>query len=311
MGDHHPTSENGDEKHSPISVHKLNGFIGAEISGVQISGDLPAETIRAIRQALLSHRVVFFRDQHHLDDTIQTAFARRFGNLTAAHPTLPSVGDAKLVLPVDSQTGLKATAWHTDVTFVDHPPAMSFLRAVVLPPFGGETCWANTVGGYEHLPPPLKTLAESLWALHTNTYQYTPRRSDAHDQIMRDIYAKTVYETEHPVVSVHPETGERALLLGSIARRILGLSAHDSTVLFDLFQQHITRLENTIRWRWRVGDLAIWDNRATQHIAIDDYGDLPRKMHRVTVAGERVKGVDGKESRTITGDSQSYLFTDH
>jgi taurine dioxygenase len=122
-----------------------------------------------------------------------------------------------------------------------------------------------------------------------------------------EVFVSTVYETEHPVVRVHPETGERALLLGQFVRQILGVPSADSRYLFDLFQRHVTRLENTVRWRWSPGDLAIWDNRATQHYAIDDYGDLPRRMHRVTVAGDVPVGVDGRRSVARSGDASAYL----
>jgi len=108
-------------------------------------------------------------------------------------------------------------------------------------------------------------------------------------------------------VSIHPETGERALLLGNFVRRFLGVSSVDSQHLFKLFQHHVTRLENTVRWQWALGDLAIWDNRSTQHCAIDDYGDLPRRMHRVTVVGDYAKSVDGQKGRSIKGDSEYYL----
>ena len=123
----------------------------------------------------------------------------------------------------------------------------------------------------------------------------------------REVFLSTIFQTEHPVVRVHPETGERSLLLGQFVRRILGVSASDSRYLFELFQRHVTRLENTVRWRWAPGDLAIWDNRATQHYAIDDYGDLPRQMHRITVAGDVPVGVDGRLSAALQGESAPYV----
>ncbi|SFN70638.1 taurine dioxygenase [Pseudonocardia ammonioxydans] len=118
--------------------------------------------------------------------------------------------------------------------------------------------------------------------------------------------ALTVYRTHHPVVRVHPETGARALLLGHFVQRFLELSGVDSKPLFDLFQTHITRLENTVRWRWSPGDIALWDNRSTQHYAVADYGDTPRRLHRVTVAGEVPVGPAGERSVAVTGDSAAY-----
>jgi alpha-ketoglutarate-dependent taurine dioxygenase len=297
-----------------IDVRKIAGHVGAEITGIAASPNLPPDEIRVIRDALLEHKVVFLRGQRHLDDAAQAGFARRFGDLTTAHPTVPGTKENPSVFELDAQRGGgKANAWHTDVTFVDRPPAISVLRAITLPPYGGDTSWANTVTAYESLLPALKAFAEQLRALHSNDYDYAARsgggvqEKSAKDQRhFAEVFTSTVYQTEHPVVRVHPETGERSLLLGQFVRRILGVSASDSRYLFDLFQQHVTRLENTVRWRWAPGDLAMWDNRATQHYAIDDYADLPRTMHRVTVAGDLAVGVDGSVSRAIAGDSAAY-----
>jgi alpha-ketoglutarate-dependent taurine dioxygenase len=295
-------------------VRGIAGHIGAEITGVRLSPDLEPGIVKLIRDALHEHKVIFFRGQHHLDDAAQAGFARRFGELTTAHPTVPGTKEDSRVFELDAQRGGgKANAWHTDVTFVDRPPAISVLRAITLPPYGGDTAWANTVAAYESLSPALRSLAEGLWALHSNDYDYATRsgggvqgKSEKDQRHFREVFTATIYQTEHPVVRVHPETGERALLLGQFVRRILGVSASDSRYLFDLFQQHVTRLENTVRWHWAPGDLAMWDNRATQHYAIDDYGDLPRKMHRVTISGDLAVSVDGQVSRAIAGDSAGY-----
>jgi alpha-ketoglutarate-dependent taurine dioxygenase len=297
-----------------IDVRKIAGHIGAEITGISLGPDLGPDVVKLIRDALLEHKVVFFRGQDYLDDVAQAGYARLFGDLTTAHPTVPGTEADKHVFELDAQRGGgKANAWHTDVTFVDRPPAISVLRAVTLPPYGGDTSWANTVSAYESLSPALKSFAEQLWALHSNDYDYATRsgggvgeKSEKDMKHFREVFTSTVYQTEHPVVRVHPETGERALLLGQFVRRILGVSASDSRYLFDLFQQHVTRLENTVRWRWAPGDLAMWDNRGTQHYAIDDYADLPRRMHRVTVAGDLAVSVSGETSRAIAGDSAAY-----
>jgi taurine dioxygenase len=292
-----------------IDVRKIAGHIGAEVTGIQARPDLPADQTTLVRNALLEHKVVFLRGQH-LDDDTQAGFAQLFGELTTAHPTVPGIDDDARILELNAQRGGgKANAWHTDVTFVDRPPAITMLRAVTLPPFGGDTTWANTATGYKSLSPELRALADSLWALHTNAYDYATHhgdKSDRDNQHHREVFLSTVYETEHPVVRVHPETGERALLLGQFVTRVLGVSPSDSQHLFDLFQQHVTRLENTVRWRWAPGDLAIWDNRATQHYAIDDYGDLPRVMRRVTIQGDQAVATDGRTSRAVAGDAKTY-----
>jgi alpha-ketoglutarate-dependent taurine dioxygenase len=303
------------QSHRHVDVRRVAGHIGAEITGVRVGPDLPGPVVETIRTALHEHKVVFFPGQDHLDDVTQTGFARQFGNLTAAHPTQAGVSEARNVLPLDAQAGGgKANAWHTDVTFVDRPPALSFLRAVTLPPYGGDTTWANTAAAYLSLAPELRDLAGRLWALHSNDYDYAETRGGGVNSVSAvdrryhaEVFVTTVYETEHPVVRVHPETGERALLLGQFVRQILGVSPSDSRYLIELFQRHVTRLENTVRWRWSPGDLAIWDNRATQHYAIDDYGDLPRLMHRVTVAGDAPVSVDGRPSVARAGDASAYV----
>src|SRR3954454_18390383 len=160
-----------------ITVTKAGGAIGAVIGSVRLGGDLTPETVAAIRQALLDHKVIFFREQHHLDDAGQLAFARLLGTPTLAHPTSKSLDGAANVLPIDSDYS-KANSWHTDVTFVDRIPAISLLRAVTLPTHGGNTVWANTVTAYNNLHPALKSLVDQLWAVHTNLYDYAADRDE-------------------------------------------------------------------------------------------------------------------------------------
>jgi len=284
-----------------LSVHPVAGRIGAEIRGVRLSGGLDKKTVEGIRRALNEHKVVFFRGQQHLDDAGQEAFAQTLGK-PVVHPTVPVKDGSSYLLEIDSGRGGRANSWHTDVTFVDAYPFASILRAVVIPPVGGDTQWANTVAAYQDLPQELRDLADRLWAVHSNEYDYAARRPAASDEEARryrDTFTSTVYETEHPLVHVHPETGERSLLLGHFVKRIVGLSTADSAHLFALLQNHVTAPENTVRWRWNAGDVAIWDNRATQHYAVNDYGDQRRVVRRVTLDGVVPVSVDGRRSRTI------------
>ncbi|HEX6245545.1 MAG TPA: TauD/TfdA family dioxygenase, partial [Polyangiales bacterium] len=224
-----------------------------------------------------------------------------FGGGAVAHPTVPAVKGTSFVHELDSRHGGRANSWHTDVTFVDAYPKASILRAVTIPDAGGDTVWANTVAAYNDLSPELRALADKLWALHTNEYDYQASKPNASKEDLKyfeEVFTSTVYETEHPVVRVHPETGERALLLGHFVKKIIGLSTPDSARLFQVLQDHVIRLENTVRWRWQVGDVAVWDNRATQHYAINDYGDQLRVVRRVTVDGDVPVSVDGKRSVT-------------
>jgi alpha-ketoglutarate-dependent taurine dioxygenase len=288
-----------------MHVVKLGANIGARIDGVRLAERIDASTAANINAALLEHKVIFFREQHDLDDEGQLALARSLGTPTRAHPTVTSRG-ARL-LPIDSRYD-KANSWHTDVTFVDRIPKASLLRAVTLPAYGGTTTWASTEAAYDQLPAPLRALAESLWAVHTNQYDYaSPREAaTAEERQYRDEFVSDYYETEHPVVRIHPETGRRVLLLGHFVKRFVGLGATESATLFNLLQARVTKLENTIRWDWRPGDLAIWDNRATQHYAVADYDDQFRMLNRVTLAGDIPVAVEGQTSRVVAGDASDY-----
>lgn len=294
---------------SSLNVVKLGANIGARIDGVDLARGVDSRTATQINAALLEHKVIFFRGQHDLDDAGQLEFARALGTPTTAHPTVTSRGED--VLPIDSRFD-KANSWHTDVTFVDRIPKASLLRAITLPPFGGTTTWASTEAAYDRLPTPLRVLAENLWAVHTNTYDYAAD-ADARIEALADTerqyreeFISDYYETEHPVVRMHPETGRKVLLLGHFVKHFVGLGQAESTALFQLFQNRITKLENTIRWNWELGDLAVWDNRATQHYAVADYDDHFRRLSRVTLAGDIPVDVHGDHSRAIRGDASTY-----
>ncbi len=281
-----------------LELRPLAGRIGAEVRGLRLSGDLEPEQFDAIRDALYRHKVLFFRDQSHLDDQQHQAFSRLWGPLVE-HPTVPSKAETE-ILELDSRHGGRANSWHTDVTFEVAPPQVSVLRAVEIPPVGGDTVWANTVAAYEGLPASLQALADQLWALHSNDYDYAATRvepDDAGVRRYREVFTSRLIQAEHPLVRVHPVTGERSLVSGHFIKRFLGYNSQDSQYLFQLFQGHITRLENTIRWSWRAHDVAICDNRATQHYAINDYGDQPRVVRRVTIEGDVPVSVDGRSSR--------------
>jgi len=292
-----------------VRVRKVGGRIGAVVEGVRLGGHLDRETVAEVRAALLEHKVLFFRGQHHLDDHHQIAFAELLGPLTTAHPTV-NTGSAR-VLSVKATRGMAANSWHTDVTFVDRIPAISVLRAVNLPPYGGTTVWANTVNAYQTLHPAQRALVCGLRAIHSNQYDYAGEHPqlggiDVREERYRQEFAHLLFLTEHPLVRIHPETDEPSLLLGHFVRSITGLSTADSQDLFQLLQRHITKLENTVRWSWQPGDVAIWDNRATQHYAVADYDDHPRLMHRITVAGDVPVGIAGDASRVIQGDASGY-----
>jgi taurine dioxygenase len=290
-------------------IQRLAGRLGAQIDGVDARA-ASDDAVKLVRRALLEHKVVFLRDQE-LDYEGLVAFAQRFGSLTLGHPTIASPEGQPLLEEIDSHKGGPANQWHTDVTFVDRPPAFTFLLGVVIPEVGGDTIWANTATAYATLPPELKELAEKLRVVHSNAFDYgQPEQKpgeerDVHATRRREFVSK-VFKTEHPVVRVHPETGERSLVLGGFASTIPGLRPAQGRDLIRILQDYVIRPENTVRWRWRPGDLAIWDNRATQHVAVYDYGDAHRRAERVTVAGDVVVGVDGRESVLLEGDASAY-----
>ena len=262
-----------------------------------------------IRYALLHHKVIFFRGQHHLDDAEHEAFAELLGT-PVAHPTLASAKGTSYILELDAAHGGRANEWHTDVTFVDRHPAASILRALVVPSYGGDTVWANTATAYNDLTTELRDVADRLWAVHSNAYDYAAVRpeSSAEDrQRFAQTFASTVYETEHPVVRFIRRPANARCCSAASCRSCSASRAKTRPHLYTLLQSRVTRLENTVRWRWAAGDVAIWDNRATQHYAINDYGDQRRVMHaghhRRRGAGEHRRAPQrrARPSNSLTG----------
>ena len=298
---------------SPLQITPHAGRIGAVVEGVRLNADLGEATLAAIDTALVRHKVLFFRGQDHLDDDGQEAFAARLGD-PIVHPTVPAAAGTQTILELYSNRGAYANSWHTDVTFVAAYPKASILRGVVIPPAGGDTIWANTETAYDDLSEELKSIAGVLRALHTNQFDYADGEVRHRDKTREDleayraVFSRVVYETEHPVVRVHPDSGKPSLLLGHFFRRFVGLTVPESLKLFETLQAYVTRPENTVRWAWRVGDVAIWDNRATQHYAVADYGSQHRVVRRVTLQGDVPVGLDGRRShqlKPVEADSQA------
>jgi taurine dioxygenase len=290
-----------------LQITKLNGRIGAVISGVRLSDDVPDSTIAAIRSALVTHKVIFFRDQQHMDVATQEAFCKRFGPLQG-HP-FARAGEKEqggFALKIDSATGEKTNTWHTDMTFLDAYPMASVLFGEVIPEYGGNTMWANTAAAYDYLPDGLKALADTLWAVHSNSYDYASERKDiVSERVVQKVAATAILEATHPVVRIHPESGERCLVLGTFVSHLKDYGVVDSRALYDLFMRHMTRAENVARWAWRQGDVAMWDNRATLHYGVMDFGEQHRIVRRVTIAGDVPVSVDGQSSTMVTKQARS------
>ncbi|GAA4831569.1 TauD/TfdA dioxygenase family protein [Kitasatospora terrestris] len=299
------------------TVRPVAGHIGADIDGLDLSRPLSAEAVETVRQALHRHKVVFFRGQT-LDHAAQIAFARQFGELTYAHPHDDAPpADHPEIFTVDPRRfeerygkGFQeeyrkrqysyVDGWHTDVTAAVNPPAGSILRAETVPDVGGDTQWTNLVAAYEGLSAPVRAFVDTLRAEH----RYGGSRPvDGDSEYARRINDNLLVAV-HPVVRVHPETGERALFVNPVfTSRIVDVTAVESRRILDLLYAEITRPEYTVRLRWEAGHVAFWDNRATAHLAPRDleHLDVERRLHRVTLIGEVPVGPDGKESELLAG----------
>ncbi|ABG52243.1 Taurine dioxygenase [Trichodesmium erythraeum IMS101] len=292
-----------------FNVYPLAGRIGAEIVGLDLKQTLSDETIHDIRQVLIKYKVIFFRQQE-LTEISQVAFARQFGILTTAHPLLSSLPGHPEIFDFDyGRMDNRTNQWHTDVTFIDRPPFASILRAVEIPAVGGDTIWANTVTAYQDMPIPLRNFANQLWAVHSNTYNdylgATANISKKRQELGK-IFTSIEYQTLHPVVQVVPDSGERGLFIGAFVRQLQGFSINESMQILKILQSYIIRPENTVRWHWEQGDIAFWDNRVTQHYGINDFGSQPRRVQRVTIAGNLPISLEGIESKSVKGDASAY-----
>jgi taurine dioxygenase len=301
-----------------VSVRPLTRCIGAEISGVDISGPLDDAKIAEIRQALLTWKVIFFRNQV-AGPREQLDFAERFGNVAPGHPTLPGLADFPNVLPLSNREAVDEhgesvieSEWHTDVTFTVAPPMGSILRAVHVPACGGDTQWTNLVAAYERLSEPIRQMLDGLHAVHRNVL-HVDRQHEGLPSKIRSVFAGRPLAAVHPVVRVLPETGERALFVNpTFTSHIVELARAESNALLRLLYDHIARPEFTVRFQWETGSIAFWDNRSTAHLAprdlsgtVDDGSGQPaiveREMHRVTIEGDVPVGPDGVPSRALDG----------
>jgi len=289
------------DTYSTINIRRLTGNIGAVVEGIDAASDLRSKTVSEIRRALFTHKVIFLRKQKLTYDD-QVSFARRFGDLTLGHPIFRAPEKQPFLRVFDSLNGTRANHWHTDLTFLDRPPSIALLYSVVVPEIGGDTIWANSATTYAGLPSDLRDLVDRIRIVHSNDSDYI---DDTVDSGRLD-YISEIYEAEHAAVQIHPETGERILVVGGFAKRVVGYNPQSSRDLLRMLQDYLTKPEHSVRWKWEVGDLAIWDNIATQHYAVCDYGSAHRRNERVTIAGRTPVGVDGRPSVMVRGVSPEY-----
>ncbi|MFL7964108.1 taurine dioxygenase [Pseudomonas sp. NFIX10] len=271
------------------TITPLSTALGAQIEGIDIRQPLSQAHRDTLEQALLEHQVLFFRDQP-IEPPQQARFAAYFGDLHI-HPIYPNVPEQPEVLVLDTAvTDVRDNAvWHTDVTFLPTPALGAVLSAKLLPAVGGDTLWASGIAAYEALSEPFKRLLEGLTATHDFTRSFPLERfgNTAEDLARWEEARRKNPPLSHPVIRTHPVSGRRSLFVNEgFTTRINELSESESEAILKLLFAHATRPEFTLRWRWQVNDVAFWDNRVTQHFAVDDYRPARRVMHRATVLGD-------------------------
>ena len=229
-----------------LPLTALGPGFGAEIDGIRLA-HLDDDQVLALREALVAYKVLFVRGQHGLDDAAQIAFGRRLGDVTVGHPVHDSGDVAPEVYSLDSQDNGFADVWHTDVTFVRRPPAISVLRAVVLPPNGGDTSWADSQLAYESLSPGLRAYVDTLTAVHDGSREfgyYLAQRRQGRGNLWEGEVFTELKPVEHPVVRVHPESGRKGLFVNpGFTSHVVGVSEHESRGILDIREAHQAKPE--------------------------------------------------------------------
>jgi alpha-ketoglutarate-dependent taurine dioxygenase len=282
-----------------LDVAPLSATIGAEIRGVDLRDELDDEVVAEIRRIWLDRKVVFFPEQS-LTAESHVRFAARFGEPTEGHPVIPGIDGHPEVFEIDYtksaelyasygnvQTRTRGIHWHTDVTFVARPPMGSILRAVVVPPAGGDTLFSNQQAAFAALSPELQGFLSTLTAVHDGRAQFR----DVLDRVGEGRWdgekVVSLEPVEHPVVRTHPETGDRALFVNpGFTSHIVQLERDESDALLDFLYRHAVKPDFTVRYHWAPGTIGFWDNRVTQHSVVGDFGDQHRVIQRVTLRGD-------------------------
>jgi taurine dioxygenase len=272
-----------------IVVQPIAGAIGAEISGIDLAANMGVSVVATLRQALLDHLVVFFRGQS-LTPAQFLAVARRFGT-PIEYPFVKGLPEYPEIIEVVKEPEERINfggIWHSDTTYLDIPPMGSMLLAREIPTAGGDTLFANMYLAYETLSQGMRTMLEGLRAVSSSTKADVTRTREDRMRAAPSGHAERGLTAEHPVVRTHPETGRKALFVNvAHTERFSGMTVEESAPLLDFLFRHQTRPEFTCRFRWSVGALAFWDNRAAQHNPINDYHGHRRAMLRITLAGDR------------------------
>ena len=271
------------------SIAPVTCAIGAEVSGVDLGLELAADVTASLKRALAEHHVLFFRDQH-LDDSAHLALASAFGE-PMVHPFEQAMGRSDpLHSIVDKPGGTPDRAgWHTDDSYLTRPPAYAVLRCEVAPAVGGDTGWCNMVLAYERLSRETQAFLAPLRGFHATDQRLLDYvREHLPPDRVADALAAAGNGAEHPIVRTHPETGRCALFFeGNFMTRIVGLSSAESRFVCDLLAAQVQDVSLQCRFRWRAGDVAIWDERTTQHVGSADHVGQLRVLRRCTIVGER------------------------
>jgi alpha-ketoglutarate-dependent taurine dioxygenase len=294
-----------------IEIKPLTIHTGAEISGIDLNQSMSDSDAKDIWDAFLKWKVVFFRDQpmSHAD---QVAFGRRFGELTIGHAVFGHVNGYPEIYSIakdrwdnrykPAPKNIRPwTGFHADITAAINPPAVSILRGVTIPPYGGDTLWANLVVAYDSLSEPIRNFVDGLRGLH----KFQPPGEVDVTEEYKAMQERRHLTTEHPMVRVHPETGERVLYISpSFLKSIVGMEPRESELILEMLWEHSVRPEFTLRYKWEPNDLAMWDNRAVVHCAPRDIyeTDFDRQLYRITMLGDIPVGVDGQQSVLISGE---------
>lgn len=270
-----------------LTIRRVSGALGAELSGVDLSQDLPDGVIAEIRAALVEHQVIFFRDQD-LSPARQVAFGRRFGPLNI-HPYVRGMEGYPEVMEIIKEPGDKTNfggGWHSDTSFLERPAIGSILHAIALPEWGGDTLFSSQVAAYEALSPGMKATLEGLRAVHSAGREYSAQGHSAQKRASMSVAEAegAVGEFIHPVVLAHPESGRKALYVNpAFTMRFEGWTKRESKPLLDFLFEHCRYEGYTCRFAWTPGSVAFWDNRQVWHFALNDYPGQRRHMRRVTV----------------------------
>lgn len=273
-----------------IKIQALGPWIGALVSDLDLTRPLSDAQFEQLYHALIRHQVLFLRDQP-LTPQQQRQLAARFGDLHI-HPVYPHAPGVEEIIVLDTHDDNPPDNdnWHTDVTFIETPPAGAILTAQLLPETGGDTLWASGIAAYQALSEPLQGMLSGLQAEHDfrkSFQEYKYRCSEEEHQRWQQAVAKNP-PVLHPVIRTHPVSGKKALFVNEgFTTRIVGLKEKESEALLNFLFDHVKKPDFQVRWRWQVGDVAIWDNRVTQHYANADYLPQRRIMHRATILGDK------------------------